>query len=256
MNKQPTSKQKGNTGEEQVARLFTKWTNVKYKRRTGSGATDNHDYRTRGDIAPLFPSKHTLFSIEVKTRTTKGILDIPFSDMQEGMNQSINDAGTYRIPVVVIVDKHKNPYLMISWVWLSRLGEINPEILNTVLKRSIHYSQAILPLEKLMLLNYMALQSKRGEWCLEHIEDLATELEFAIGLDQPYHYDLMSIPQYVEYYNKSFPKRKQIDRSHVNHALNSNLIHGFTIQKNDVQRKLVALTERTLAHVFRYKAPK
>jgi hypothetical protein len=102
----------------------------------------------------------------------------------------------------------------------------------------------------------MSLQNKRSEWGLDHIEDLATELEFAIGLDQPYHYDLMSIPQYVEYYNKSFPKRKQIDRSHVNHALNSNLIHGFTIQKNDVQRKLVALTERTLAHIFRYKAPK
>ena len=253
-----SAKQKGNSAEETVARRFTKWTGIAYKRRTGSGASDNHDHRLRGDVAPLFPSANTIFSIECKNRTTKGINDINFSDLQDGYKQSCGDAMTYRIPIVLVMDKHKNLFMLIHDIWLLRIIQLtgNTSLLNIRLAYSKLYKQSLLPFEKFTeKVNYFELQSKRNELKLEKIDTLETALQFAINIKEQYHYDLMTVPEFVHYYNTAF-KRKKITRSHVFHALQTALIHGLILRKDGKERKLVALTERTVRHIFRYKSPK
>jgi hypothetical protein len=180
-----------------------------------------------------------------------------YSDLQHGFQQSINDAQDYRIPLVVVVDKHKNIYILLSNFWLSKLMEVNESIYNTVLSSSTLYKQSIIPLRSLTSkFDYMELQAMRVQWGLEDIPDINTVLEFAIGIEQPYQYTLKSVPEYVAYYNESFKTRKPIQASHVYHALNNSLIHGFEITKNSKTLKVVALTARTLAHKFRYKVKK
>ncbi len=254
------AKQIGNAGESLVARRMTKWTGVKYKRRTGSGASDNHDYRVRGDVAPLFPSPYTIFNLEVKTRSTKKISELTYSTFQEGYTQSVRDAMTYRIPLVLIVDKNKQIFMLIDDLWLSRIIKItgNTSLLNIRYSYSKRYKQSLVPFETFIeKVSYYTLQENREALNLERIEDLQTALEFAIGLDKPYDYQIMTVPEFVNYYNKSYPKRKQIKRDHVYDAINRNLIHGFILtNKHGRKHRLVVLTERTAKHIFRYKSPK
>lgn len=253
-------KVQGNAAEEMVARRFTKWTGIKYKRRTGSGASDNHDNRVRGDVAPLFPSPFTIFSIEVKSRSTKSLADIKFNTLQEGYKQSVRDAGTYRIPIVIIKDMNSNLFMLIDDVWLLRIATVVKDntILNIRTSYSKRYRQSILPFEKFTeKVKYDDLKKNRHLLGLEQIDDLNLALQFAINIDQPYHYELMTIPQYVEYYNNSYPRRKQITRAHVFYALENALIHGYIIKKPDGKiKKMVALTPKTTGHNFRYKTNK
>ena len=255
-----TAKTNGNAAEEMVARKFTKWTGIKYKRRTGSGAADNHDNRVRGDVAPLFPSPFTIFSIEVKNRTTKSINELTFSSLQEGYEQSVRDAMEYRIPIVIIKDKNKNLFMLISDVWLLRIVQVtkNNTILNIRVAYSKRYKQSIIPFELFTeKVSYDTLKQNRHKLKLQKIDDLNLALQFAINIDQPYHYELMTIPQYVEYYNNAFPRRKAINRSHVFYALENALIHGFIMKKPDGStKKLVALTPKTTGFNFRYKTKK
>lgn len=255
-----TAKKNGNAAEEIVARRFTRWTGIKYKRRTGSGAADNHDSRVRGDVAPLFPSPFTIFSIEVKNRTTKNINELTFSSLQEGYEQAVKDAMEYRIPIVVIRDKNKNLFMLISDVWLLRIIQLTKinTILNLRVTYSKRYSQSIVWFDKFIeKVSYDTLKQNRHKLNLQKIDDLNLALQFAINIDQPYHYELMTIPQYVEYYNNSYPQRKKINRSHVFYALENALIHGFVMKKADgATKKLVALTPKTTGFKFRYKTSK